>query len=813
MPTTEHSIQSFLAGQPAEMEFRVEISPRLEVGFKVTPSYIWQAYLEALAQCGRDIKRAVEDDVPVDLNFRVSAQEVGKLVDSPEQMVRECVEWCAVWKRRPAALLVEYIGSTVFTRRRRRLWHAWQRDLLDGLIVDSITGAAIKESVVWEYTRYSRNPDEATPYVRARQRKPGYNLHQAREADEGPKRLTPERANQIIEKIVEGERYVIMQRRAGMRANRAKAELGYPVGKSRGIWHLQDGAGPRKRMVLKPEMDAAGIDMYLSVVAWESLESIGARYGMKAERVAAFVRSPSNAGLIRLRVDEERALDDDYDGELFPKFLLVDQPEEECVYTPKAILAERRLDTPIQQGVPYWLWRRANEELDSRPAPTRGVKQGERALGSGFLRCPCGRRHKHQANSYSCGKYHLLPTGRKRGRQPRYDVASDGRRHSKIADYIANLVLRELTFACHRAAEISVEFERARATAATQAPSHTAARRAACEAELRAIYAERERIKTLFRAGMMNEQEMLAAANDLKQQETATRIELAGISKEARRQRRTLVQPGQTVESAWAEAERNGNTDWQRRLVGTYIDHIIVKTNKRRLADRLEVVFVDGLEVPADQVRALLEDLYRDIIAGQKRTRTPQETIEVAIALYDARNTPTEIANALNAAGHRTAKSSRGYTATSVLAMLERELSKRGRAYIPPPRKHIASQSLLETIDSLDRAGKPYVQIAAALNKSGQTTPRGKQWDATDVARYLQRRLRTPKRPNSGHLPRPVEEELLRKRTLGHTLRELSDWLAAERWSTRSGRPWHVGTVACILRRVERDHRRDGAGT
>ena len=120
-------LQTLLAGEPAEMEFRVEISPRLQVSFTLSPTLVWGKWLEALARHGRDLTEAIEGDIPVDVNFRVSAQEVGKLVDTPEQQVGEVVEWCAIWGRRPAALLVEYLGSTVFTRRKRRLWHEWQR--------------------------------------------------------------------------------------------------------------------------------------------------------------------------------------------------------------------------------------------------------------------------------------------------------------------------------------------------------------------------------------------------------------------------------------------------------------------------------------------------------------------------------------------------------------------------------------------------------------------------------------------------------------------------------------------------------------
>ena len=414
--------------------------------------------------------------------------------------------------------------------------------------------------MVWEYSRFSRNPAEANPYVRERQQNPGYNLHQGRELDEGPKLLTPERANAIMEAFVEAERYVIRQRRSGMRSHKAKAELGYPVGKSRSVWHAQEGTGARKRMVLKPELDGMGIDIYLSVVAGDTLEELGARYGRNADRISSFVRSPSNAGLTCLRTDEERALERDYRGELYPPFLLIDKPDELCEFTVESVRAERRLDTPVQQVVPYWLWRRAQEALEGRPSATRGVQGGFKNLGSGFFRCDCGQRFTRHGSSYGCRKGHLLPTGRKRGRQPRYDVASDGRSHAKVADHIVHMVLRELAFACHRAAEKTAEYERAK----TQAQSSSAIdpngklRRATCEAELSSIEAERERVGALFQAGMMSATKMSDEAKQLKQREAKARIELSGLSKDARRQRRALVKPGHSVESAWAEAERTG---------------------------------------------------------------------------------------------------------------------------------------------------------------------------------------------------------------------------------------------------------------
>ena len=86
--------------------------------------------------------------------------------------------------------------------------------------------------------------------------------------------------------------------------------------------------------------------------------------------------------------------------------------------------------------------------------------------------------------------------------------------------------------------------------------------------------------------------------------------------------------------------------------------------------------------------------------------------------------------------------------------------------------------------------------------------PRGKRWDERAVVGYLRGRVRPSTRNGSGHLPVHIEQKLSEMREQGKMLRELCEWLTAEGWSTRDGRAWHVGTVACIIRRVERDRRR-----
>jgi hypothetical protein len=770
-----------------------------------------RAFAEALRSAG--ISPPEADLWPSALvHTRISRVDKGTS-SSPERQIADTARWCVKWGLRPALHVGEETSGSIFRKRRRVIFEQLYDDIVNGRLIDPVSGSEIKHVVCWLYDRFTRDPDEGGQFIKAMLRLE-IDLHETHY--NSPPQALHHVQSEIRRRWVSASQEVENAREKMMSELKRKAELGIPTFGMDGLFgherypDIDTGvtagyhADPLIQKVIEKIVLRVidGASKY-STVCWlnENGYRNGAGNRWTMANIERLLRAPRLAGLMRLRTDSRRIYDKEYEGDLYPAELMCEEGEE----------PDPDFEPPIEPLIPYPLWLELQEKLDSR-AVTHGPHS--RYFASGRIRCAsCGSGLVGSgAGSYHCAKRHLNGIVRVNGIQSK--VAHDGKRHPAIKIVAADMFLEELLFAV-----VAREFD----PEDVELVAELKAKCDSLDARLSELDEERANYSHLLKKRQIKRKEYddwLAVNADETEKVKCERRQFAGTD------RLRMLPRNKTLRDLWPAMPLDARREWLDIVFEEVVLHP-AKGGVLTVADRFEITFANGYAPPAAEYRELVQAIEKNVYVAYRKRRASNrmsEDVEALLwSLYEQRLAPTQIKKALESHPDA-AVNHHNWSLPNLRTVLIRLCKDRGCAYAPAylDRWKLPLETRELMID-LYRRLRGWALVAQELNNLGITRPGGGTWTSdfvrqTSLRHAEQQGISLPKPKGSQRRGRPSYlSDVMRHKLWKMHYEQGMSYVAIARWlndrgiKTASGKSqWSKATVMYMVRVVERERKQAG---
>ena len=737
---------------------------------------------------------------------RISRLEVGGGSTSPGRQAENIAEWCVEYRLRPDWLVHEEVSGSIYRPRRRMVFENFYDDVKADRVRDSHTGAPITEAACFLLDRFTRDPEEGGPWLTLMRQK-GMNLHETYYGE--PPRPLHQTEHEIRDAWNRASKEVERTRERIMNALEALAKQGLPTyGRRRLIGHRavrKEVDGQMKTVGYTADPEEASrlqwaaaqiIDGATEYSVFCALTEAGftnaAGNPIALNSFRNVLRSPRLFGGLRLKTDRRRLHgDSDYAGDLYPQELIYEHGEAPA---PGFV-------APIEPILPYPVWVDLQVEL-----ARRSTKSGPRVkhLASGYLTCGACRGPETAGGvAYHCPKRHLIGIHRVNADRAN-KIAEDGHRHPTMRIHIVDEVISEVLFA---AVDASVNQADLRPTVDLEAI------KVSIDAKIAALDARLADNSYMLNLGNISRATYDEWCEEIRQERQVLRGELGQL---APPNPLTLIPEGTTLRDVWP----NMSVEQRRRVLDVVIERVVLlpasNIGSRAIVGRLEFVFKDNYEPPADELNALLRDLETRINRRRATNRLSKDVEDRILELHEDGLSTLEIAETLTAEG-LSRPSDVAWTTKYLVVVLRRLCGERRVKYVANQRdRSKIPYETRELIVALAEKLENHAAVARELNELGLTRHGDKPWTARSVGGALEvqrnqtrRRSGAPK-PVTGlgrrsHLSDATRERIWElHRVEGMSVSAICRWLESAGIKTASGKEsWSGSTVYAIVRSLD----------